>query len=86
MEGSTLGGQPISRHIEATLGLRDGRGYRYFQAYGRTTAARWAEFKAYLEERADTLDGDAAADAASETFLSLEAWLCAPSPAPVEPA
>src|SRR3954447_20368980 len=34
MEGATLGGQLISRHLEQALGLKDGKGYAFFSSYG----------------------------------------------------
>ena len=59
MEGSTLGGQLLARHVEAHLGLTPGHGDSYFQGYGEHTGERWREFKAILEalpeEEADTV-------------------------------
>ena len=49
MEGSTLGGQLLARHVEAQLGLEPGRGDSYFAGYGDHTGQRWREFKALLE-------------------------------------
>ena len=37
MEGSTLGGQLIARHVEETLGLEPGRGDLYFRGHGMQT-------------------------------------------------
>ena len=44
MEGSTLGGQYIARHVEETLGLSSGEGNSYFRGYGEATGERWREF------------------------------------------
>ena len=44
LEGATLGGQIIARHLEQTLGLTDGQGYAFFQSYGKDTARRWKTF------------------------------------------
>lgn len=43
MEGSTLGGRYIARHLEAKLGLRRGDGDAYFQGHGEATGAMWRE-------------------------------------------
>ncbi|SEB69664.1 biliverdin-producing heme oxygenase [Terriglobus roseus] len=59
MEGSTLGGQLLARHVEQQLGLEPGLGDSYFAGYGDHTGQRWKEFKALLEvlpeEDADTV-------------------------------
>ena len=49
MEGSTLGGQLLARHVEVQLGLEPGHGDSYFAGYGDHTGQRWREFKALLE-------------------------------------
>ena len=48
VEGSTLGGQYIARHVEEVLHLQPGNGNAYFRGYGEDTGARWREFKATL--------------------------------------
>jgi heme oxygenase len=48
MEGSTLGGQYIARHVEATLGLGPGVGDAYFNGYGAETGSMWKGFKVVL--------------------------------------
>ena len=53
MEGSTLGGQYIARHVEDTLGLEQGEGNSFFRGYGEQTGERWREFKALLEALPD---------------------------------
>ncbi len=50
VEGSTLGGQYIARHVEQTLGLEAGRGNAYFRGYGDQTGAMWKSFKTVLAE------------------------------------
>jgi heme oxygenase len=49
MEGSTLGGQYIARHVEETLGLASGEGNSYFRGYGEATGERWREFRTVLQ-------------------------------------
>ena len=53
VEGSTLGGQYIARHVEEILDLPPGRGDAYFRGYGEHTGAMWKEFKATLAEVPD---------------------------------
>lgn len=59
MEGSTLGGQMLARHVEDRLKLAPGKGDSYFLGYGSQTGQRWREFKQLLEvlpeEEADTV-------------------------------
>jgi heme oxygenase len=75
LEGATLGGQVISRHVEATLGLSDGRGYSFFRAYGDATAAMWRSFRQTLSAYAPLLDNDTMVESACETFDRFHNWL-----------
>lgn len=50
MEGSTLGGQYIARHLERVLTLKPGEGDAYFRGYGDRTGEMWRSFKAVLAE------------------------------------
>lgn len=49
LEGSTLGGQVISRHLEGHFGWRDGCGYSFFQGHGPHTGEKWREVVKALE-------------------------------------
>ena len=72
MEGSTLGGQVIARHLERHLGLTDGNGYRYFQGYGPRNGPMWAAMRAKLAlVPAESTAADRAVAAAAETFSLL---------------
>ena len=53
MEGSTLGGQYIARHVEAILVLSPGSGDAFFRGYGETTGSMWREVKEALVELPD---------------------------------
>jgi len=44
MEGATLGGQVISRHL-AKLGIGPGNGGLFFNGYGEKTGAMWKSFQ-----------------------------------------
>lgn len=62
VEGSTLGGQYIARHVEAALGLVRGEGDAYFLGHGERTGERWREIKGILAAAPDTwIDGTVAA-------------------------
>jgi heme oxygenase (biliverdin-IX-beta and delta-forming) len=74
IEGSTLGGQFISRHVERMLGLRDGEGYRYFQSYGSDVPARWQAFRQALLRQSSPENDALMIRAAQDTFGKLGAW------------
>jgi heme oxygenase len=48
LEGATLGGQVISRHLRTTLGIGPETGGRLFHGYGEQTAAHFRAFSASL--------------------------------------
>lgn len=76
MEGSTLGGQIITRHVAAHLGLTPDRGLAFFSSYGEAVGARWKETREALVHFAEqTAAEDAMVDAAKRTFAALAAWL-----------
>lgn len=69
-EGSTLGGQQISRHLERKFGWSAGRGHTFFLGYGERTGERWRAVQQALE--APGLDGNQVVDGAHQTFSYLE--------------
>ena len=50
MEGSTLGGQLLARHVEQQFNFAEGHADSYFRGYGEATGDRWRQFKTLLEE------------------------------------
>lgn len=76
MEGSTLGGRAITRHVSNRLGLDGATGCAYFAGYGAATTPMWRSFLLRLEA-ADTLDAGRIAAGASATFDCLGHWLTA---------
>ena len=76
LEGSTLGGQIIARHLEETLGLRDGRGYRYFRSYGSDLGTQWKAFRAELLRASSATNDPIIVHAARGTFEILHRWFC----------
>jgi heme oxygenase (biliverdin-IX-beta and delta-forming) len=74
-EGSTLGGQQISKNLLKVLGLRPGVENRFFQGYGAETGAKWKAFQQKLLDLEDHVDHDAASESAFEFFTALDRWL-----------
>ena len=73
LEGSTLGGRHIARHLAGAPWLPPG-GLRYFDPHGARTGQRWQETLARLEEAPAAWQHDMA-DAAVATFDLLHRWL-----------
>jgi heme oxygenase len=74
MEGSTLGGQVIAHHLEANLGLRDGRGYSYFLSYGPEVGRMWRRFLDVLRDASSPQRDERIIAAAEQTFDRLYDW------------
>jgi heme oxygenase len=76
LEGATLGGRVITRHVGQTLGLRPGAGCSFFASYRDRVGAMWAEFGAALAAFAAAGgDADAVVRAAKVTFTTLGRWV-----------
>ena len=76
LEGSTLGGAFIDRHL-ASLPQLAGVRVRAFSPYGAETGAMWHAFRRVARERV-AAGGDArSVDSARATFRALDAW-CRP--------
>lgn len=72
LEGASLGGRVIARHLERHLGLSNGRGYSYFCAYGTAVGAMWQQFRATIVAEIAPAEHRLAIDAAVQTFRALE--------------
>lgn len=72
MEGATLGGQVITRHLTQHLGLTPEQGGAFFNSYGREVGPMWKAFgaavTAYSEKHPET--DDVIVRSAGETFDS----------------
>ncbi|TQN44188.1 heme oxygenase [Blastococcus colisei] len=78
LEGSTLGGVVIDRHLASLPQVADVR-LRAFTPYGSETGAMWAAFRRVTRARVDAGgDADAMIDSARGTFRALAAW-CRPA-------
>lgn len=77
LEGSTLGGQIISRHLKELHGLDGDNGAAFFRSYGPHVGAMWRAFGAVVNSYpAGPLEETRMVRAACETFMTLESWLC----------
>ncbi len=76
IEGATLGGQIINRHLRARLNVTPESGGRFFHGYGAETGLMWKAFCSQLGAHALTLPSHGPlVDAAIATFRSLRQWL-----------
>jgi heme oxygenase len=74
LEGSTLGGRVVSRHVQTRLGPQVP--HRFLDAYGADTGDRWQAFRAALRGFADSRDTQTRIIAgARATFESFTRWL-----------
>lgn len=73
MEGSTLGGKVILKHISKTLGILPEQGGSYFAGYGEETGHYWKSFLHILQEYSAHNDADdEIIRGAKDTFISIK--------------
>lgn len=82
LEGSTLGGQFIARHLREKLGVKPGEGDRYFKSYGAEVGARWQAFREELTRHSSPENDPEIIAAAQRTFEQLGAWFAAQAEVP----
>lgn len=76
IEGATLGGQIISKHLNASLGLTPDFGCSFFAGYGKQTGSQWKSFGACLTAFAtQTVSDDEIIASANKIFQTLDCWL-----------
>ena len=75
MEGSTLGGQFIARHLETTLHLSEGQGCSYFRGHGSQTGPLWKEFCEMLKLRISDEQTGAVVISAKAMFRTFGTWM-----------
>jgi heme oxygenase len=73
LEGATLGGQIIRRHLLSALGLDAAHGAAFFTGYGDRTREMWLRFTDHIDRAAD-LEIDTAIAAALATFDTMARW------------
>lgn len=87
LEGATLGGQIVARHLQASLGLSADCGASYFSGYGVDTGPRWKTFCGMLTAyAAHTADHDDIVAGASATYATLSEWMRAGDDTPMSTA
>ena len=74
IEGATLGGQIIRRHLRDGLEIEAASGAAFFTGYGVTTGAMWQRFVDHVNE-STTIETEAVVGAAVDTFQTLTQWL-----------
>jgi heme oxygenase len=75
MEGSTLGGLLIARHVGAVLHLREGQGNLYFRGHCSQTGPLWKEFCEMLKLRIPDEQTDAVVVSAKAMFSTFGTWM-----------
>ena len=76
LEGSTLGGQLITKHLSGA-GWLPAEGLSYFNPYGARTGVMWRSFKGWLEIQAEHHARNDIVAGARATFAVLQNWLSA---------
>ena len=77
LEGATLGGQIILRHLRRTLGVEPESGAAFFGSYGAEVGPMWKCFGDVLAtySAAHPADNASMVAAARDTFDALDRWL-----------
>ncbi len=76
LEGSTLGGKILYRHIHEVLGLTPENGASYFWGYGLQTGNLWKSFISALTQFVDGHEErDGVIGSAKKTFIIIDNWL-----------
>jgi len=75
MEGSTLGGQLIARHVEEVLHFTEGQGSSYFRGHGSQTGPLWKEFCEMLKLRIPDEETEAVVVSAKAMFSTFGTWM-----------
>lgn len=90
LEGSTLGGRVISRHLMYRLGLKSERGVAFFSSYTTEIGVMWKELStqinSYAEQHFKPEDTAAMILSAQATFQTLDDWLSHTAMLPVSQA
>jgi len=69
IEGSTLGGQVISRHLKQKFGFDESNGSAFFSGYGKETGKMWTAFRDAITTFSEgDINREEITGAANETF------------------
>ena len=76
LEGATLGGKLITRHLKRVLPLDESRGCSFFNSYGDDVGRMWSSFLGILARHCERHgDAEVVVQSACQTFASLDRWL-----------
>jgi len=76
LEGSTLGGRVLYKHIHKTLGFDASNGASYFWGYGDQTGSMWKSFiSSFTQFAMETGQGAEIINSATHTFTIIDTWL-----------
>lgn len=77
LEGATLGGQLITRHLKRSLMLDEEAGCAFFYSYGKDVGRMWKSFLEALDVYCSYkgIEVVVLVEAARQTFVSLDEWL-----------
>jgi heme oxygenase len=76
IEGATLGGQIVTRHLQACLGVTPLSGGAFFSGYAERTGSHWKAFGLHLSAFAQASGAeDDIVSGANDTFETLDRWL-----------
>jgi heme oxygenase len=76
VEGSTLGGMVLYKHISKVLGLSASSGASYFYGYGQQTGSMWKRFVSAMAAYAVEHNcEEEMISAATQTFTNIDLWL-----------
>jgi heme oxygenase (biliverdin-IX-beta and delta-forming) len=76
MEGSTLGGETISKILSESLKLHPYNGASFFNGYGEDTLAKWKNFRNALQMYSSKYNKhESIVESANDTFLKLREWM-----------
>ncbi len=75
IEGATLGGRLIARHLSAALGVTPMRGGRFFEGYGDDTSRMWQGMRQLLVSASPNIETEnSIVTNAIGTFACLRGW------------
>ena len=75
IEGSSLGGQIIARHVETALFLTPGQGDSFFRGHGSQTGPLWKEFCEMLKTQVPDDQTDTVIASAKRMFATVRFWM-----------
>ena len=78
LEGATLGGQYVAKHVATVLGVKPGEGCSFFSSYGDDVGPMWKAFKEVLTDAADSKPvQDRVIASAGDVFDRFNDWFLA---------